>query len=666
MAKASLGKLDTRQPVAVDLAKVHDITARMNTPAAPPQMSADFIAPINVPQPKAWRPNALAVLDGVLGGMTFTESRRAEEDRHRAELAMPQMEALKTRLLTELGKAGPDELKAYLTNPGEFGKNIATRLAASDLAAGSSRVYGNPDQGGSVYTAPKTDTAAGQAFSYGPDGVKALGAVPFVPDYVNVSEGGKAVPKMPILPPGFGGPAAMAASLPQVGEVRRVASAPLPAAVAQRIRSTATALGAPPEALSYLERLAQIESAGDPAARNGSSTGVFQFQPATFATVGGGDINSVEDQTKAALRLAAQDRKKLVELGIEPTDANLYIMHQQGAGGGPALLTAPPEVNAVAALAPAYGGDANKARRAIVGNGGTADMTAGEFTDMWRRKWGGSAAPAPRVSPTGGDPAGTVYGKEKAQPRPMTSEERVAWKIPEGVPALMKADGTPDVISLPGGNSSPRKTEADFRKSFDALGEVKEYRAISNAYRTIQRLSNEDTPAGDISMLFSYMKMLDPTSVVREGEFATAQNATGIPGQVQNAYNRAINGTRLAPKQREDFRNQARNIYLTRADRFDEIANEYRGYATAYDVDPDNVVKLRDDAEAQAPGPSRPAGWSKALPAPMLETAKQFKGAKSAGGSLDNPFLPTTEAQYAKLPPGAHYVFTDGSIRVKR
>jgi hypothetical protein len=41
--------------------------------------------------------------------------------------------------------------------------------------------------------------------------------------------------------------------------------------------------------------------------------------------------------------------------GIEPTDANAYIMHQQGAGGGKALLTAPPEVGAVAALTPVYG-----------------------------------------------------------------------------------------------------------------------------------------------------------------------------------------------------------------------------------------------------------------------------------------------------------------------
>jgi hypothetical protein len=36
------------------------------------------------------------------------------------------------------------------------------------------------------------------------------------------------------------------------------------------------------------------------------------------------------------------------------------------------------------------------------------------------------------------------------------------------------------------------------------------------------------------------MKMLDPTSVVREGEFATAQNAASIPIKIVNMYNKAL------------------------------------------------------------------------------------------------------------------------------
>jgi hypothetical protein len=52
-------------------------------------------------------------------------------------------------------------------------------------------------------------------------------------------------------------------------------------------------------------------------------------------------------------------------------------MHQQGPGGGRALLTAPPEVGAVAVLTPVYG-NPKIAEDAIVRNGGTPDMTAGQ------------------------------------------------------------------------------------------------------------------------------------------------------------------------------------------------------------------------------------------------------------------------------------------------
>lgn len=167
-----------------------------------------------------------------------------------------------------------------------------------------------------------------------------------------------------------------------------------------QVAQIAQANGAQPKEVSYLQRLAQVESNGHPSAQNGSSTGVFQFHPDTFAGLGGRDINSVSEQTAAALALQRRDRQNLQKIGVEPTDANVYIMHQQGAGGGQALLTADPSANAVSVLAPIYG-SANKAAKAITGNGGTTDMTAGQFVDMWHQRWG-HAAPAAGAPQGGG------------------------------------------------------------------------------------------------------------------------------------------------------------------------------------------------------------------------------------------------------------------------
>jgi hypothetical protein len=100
--------------------------------------------------------------------------------------------------------------------------------------------------------------------------------------------------------------------------------------------------------------------------------------------------------------------------------------------------------------------------------------------------------------------------------------------------------------------------EDSLRKDF--YKEASPYISISQAYRKIEEAAKVPSAAGDVSLIFAFMKILDPGSVVREGEFATAAQAAGIPDQVRAQYNAAINGQKLAPAQRQDFLNQAKNL----------------------------------------------------------------------------------------------------------
>jgi hypothetical protein len=137
------------------------------------------------------------------------------------------------------------------------------------------------------------------------------------------------------------------------------------------------------------------------------------------------------------------------------------------------------------------------------------------------------------------------------------------------------------------------------RKEYQDL--VKEPMAVLNAYNKVKTAGAKPSAAGDLSMIFAYMKMLDPNSVVREQEFANAQNATGVPDRVVNTYNKLLRGERLNPTQRADFINQAKNL----ANQSQVTVGKYRGrysqLASKYGFDPENIVfNPYDEAPAAA------------------------------------------------------------------
>ena len=122
----------------------------------------------------------------------------------------------------------------------------------------------------------------------------------------------------------------------------------------------------------------------------------------------------------------------------------------------------------------------------------------------------------------------------------------------------------------------------------DFRSESKEFIKVRDAYGRI--LSTDATAAGDLALIFNYMKMLDPGSVVREGEFATAQNSAGIPERIRAQYNRVKSGERLTETTRADFLQQAKNLYETQADSQSYLEAEYKTYAEEYGFKPSRIV----------------------------------------------------------------------------
>jgi hypothetical protein len=95
----------------------------------------------------------------------------------------------------------------------------------------------------------------------------------------------------------------------------------------------------------------------------------------------------------------------------------------------------------------------------------------------------------------------------------------------------------------------------------DFLQNSKQFAEVAQSTQRVISSASDPSAAGDLSLIFNYMKILDPGSVVREGEFATAQNSAGVPDRLRAQYNKVISGERLAPETRKDFLDRALKLY---------------------------------------------------------------------------------------------------------
>lgn len=132
--------------------------------------------------------------------------------------------------------------------------------------------------------------------------------------------------------------------------------------------------------------------------------------------------------------------------------------------------------------------------------------------------------------------------------------------------------------------------EKDLAAQYGGQDPVKTYQAVRNGYERVRASAQTESGPGDVSMIFAYMKMLDPTSVVREGEFATAENAGGVGQQVSNIYNRLLNGERLTPELRKQFLAAADKLYAETSSNLSDLNTQYTNRATAWGVEPSRFM----------------------------------------------------------------------------
>ncbi|MCP4164130.1 MAG: hypothetical protein GY760_29065 [Deltaproteobacteria bacterium] len=136
---------------------------------------------------------------------------------------------------------------------------------------------------------------------------------------------------------------------------------------------------------------------------------------------------------------------------------------------------------------------------------------------------------------------------------------------PEGEAAYFQAGERGSVRKLPGITPKEKKItlQEKFNQAAKLRGEISkastEFDKVTGSYSRIKS-SNPDG-VGDLALIFNFMKMLDPGSVVQRGEFASAQNTAGVPERISNLYNAILKGRKLTPSQRKKFFKQSDKLY---------------------------------------------------------------------------------------------------------
>ena len=170
---------------------------------------------------------------------------------------------------------------------------------------------------------------------------------------------------------------------------------------------------------------------------------------------------------------------------------------------------------------------------------------------------------------------------------------------------------------------------------------LKEYTAAREGYGKVVAAAKTGTPAGDIALIFGLMKTLDPTSTVREGEFATVQNSGTVDQTVANIYNRLLTGEgSLTPAQRSQYADTARRQFEVYQRTADSLGERYGGLAKSYGYDPSRVVRQFDPiAPYTSPTPQGPQFPAAVNQAHQLMVQRGEYKADAPLGDRRRPFL---------------------------
>ena len=147
--------------------------------------------------------------------------------------------------------------------------------------------------------------------------------------------------------------------------------------------------------------------------------------------------------------------------------------------------------------------------------------------------------------------------------------------------------------------------EQGLRKEFEGLPEVKNYKQAYPAFAAIKDATGRNTTQSDINIVYGLAKLYDPTSVVREGEYATVANSPNIPEKVKGYAQYLAGGGRLSPETKKQILAEAQGRIGTYEAEAKKAKTSYEGIAKKRGMEPSSVFAGMGDMVESGAAPAK-------------------------------------------------------------
>lgn len=174
------------------------------------------------------------------------------------------------------------------------------------------------------------------------------------------------------------------------------------------------------------------------------------------------------------------------------------------------------------------------------------------------------------------------------------------------------------------------KFEEDLRERYEKNS--KEFKQINQAYTGIKATGGADaSPVNRVAKVFAFVKMIDPGSVVRDGDFEALRNTRGFamsPDWFKQEVDRVATGAPIKDDTVKQINAAATDIYKAARERDTTTRDTIKRIAKDYNLDESQLFISRQEQTPEEEAAARAPRATRAAPAMSTATP-----AASGGGS---------------------------------